>query len=68
MIYVSVFVHFVLFVGTFQSQDQIEEERERVNASILTLEEELESCRDQGEQWRTQLDATKQDLHNTTEE
>ncbi|KAI3358680.1 hypothetical protein L3Q82_015088 [Scortum barcoo] len=45
-----------------QSQDQIEEERERVNASILTLEEELESCRDQGEQWKTQLEATTQEL------
>uniref|UniRef100_A0A8C9YRG0 Cingulin b n=1 Tax=Sander lucioperca TaxID=283035 RepID=A0A8C9YRG0_SANLU len=45
-----------------QSQEQIEEERERVNTSMLTLEEELERCRDQGEQWKTQLDATAQEL------
>ncbi|XP_030268569.1 cingulin isoform X2 [Sparus aurata] len=51
-----------------QSQDQIEEERERVNASILTLGEELESCRDQGEQWKMQLDATAQELRDTTQE
>lgn len=55
-------------VATFQSQDQIEEERERVNASILTLGEELESCRDQGEQWKAQLDATAQELRDTTQE
>ncbi|XP_044028556.1 cingulin isoform X2 [Siniperca chuatsi] len=45
-----------------QSQEQIEEERERVNASMLFLEVELESCRDQGEQWKTQLEATTQEL------
>lgn len=38
-----------------QSQEQIEEERERVNASVSVLEEELESCKDQGERWRTEL-------------
>lgn len=57
-----------LCVAMFQSQEQIEEERERVNASILTLDEELTSCRDQGEQWKTQLEATTQELHNTTQE
>ncbi|KAM4550486.1 cingulin isoform 1-T8 [Fundulus diaphanus] len=51
-----------------QSQELIEEEREKVNASLLTLEEELESSRDQGEQWRTELEATMQELHNTREE
>lgn len=44
-----------------QSQDKIEEERERVNASIVAMEEELESCRDQGEQWRKQLESTSQE-------
>lgn len=39
-----------------QSQEQIEEERERVNASVSVLEEELESCKDQGERWRTELE------------
>ncbi|XP_053303181.1 cingulin isoform X1 [Pleuronectes platessa] len=51
-----------------QSQEQIEEERERVNASMLTLEDELESCREEGEEWKTQLEVTTQDLHNTREE
>ncbi|XP_061753439.1 cingulin isoform X3 [Nerophis ophidion] len=48
-----------------QSQEEIEEERERVNASLLTLEEELDSCRDQGEQWKSQLETTSQELHLT---
>ncbi|KAM7384437.1 hypothetical protein PAMA_011672 [Pampus argenteus] len=51
-----------------QSQEQIEKERERVNASMLILEEELDSSRDQGEQWKTQLEATAQDLESTREE
>ncbi|XP_068432308.1 cingulin isoform X2 [Clinocottus analis] len=51
-----------------QSQEQIEEERERVNASMLTLQEDLEGCRYQEEQWKTQLDVTAQELHNTREE
>ncbi|XP_053190952.1 cingulin [Scomber japonicus] len=51
-----------------QSQEQIEEERERVNASILTLEEALDSCRDQGEQWKMQLDETEKELGSTREE
>lgn len=51
------------FISFFicQSQDKIEEERERVNASIVALEEELESSRDQGEQWKTQLQSTSQE-------
>lgn len=55
-------------VVTCQSQDQIEEERERVNASIASLEEELENCRDQGEQWRMQLETTAEELQNTTQQ
>lgn len=51
-----------------QSQEQIEKERERVNASMLTLEEELKSYRNQGERWKTQLEASTQELHNTREE
>uniref|UniRef100_A0A3Q3R5Y1 Myosin tail domain-containing protein n=1 Tax=Monopterus albus TaxID=43700 RepID=A0A3Q3R5Y1_MONAL len=45
-----------------QSQEQIEKERERVNASMLTLEEELKSYRNQGERWKTQLEASTQEL------
>lgn len=55
-------------VVTCQSQDQIEEERERVNASIASLEEELENCRDQGKQWRMQLETTTEELQNTTQQ
>lgn len=50
-----------LYVANCQSQDQIEEERERVNASIVALEDELENCRDQEEQWKKQLEATTQE-------
>lgn len=55
-------------VFSCQSQNQIEEERERVNASIASLEEELESSRDRGERWRMQLDATAQELQKTAQE
>ncbi|KAF7670071.1 hypothetical protein LDENG_00056590 [Lucifuga dentata] len=51
-----------------QSQEEIEEERQRVNDSILTLEEELESSRSQGDQWKTELEATAQELLNTRQE
>uniref|UniRef100_A0A3Q4HGS5 Cingulin b n=1 Tax=Neolamprologus brichardi TaxID=32507 RepID=A0A3Q4HGS5_NEOBR len=51
-----------------QVDASIEEERERVNASVLTLEQELESWRDQGEQWKTELEATTQELQTTKEE
>ena len=57
-----------MFVAVFQSQEQIEEERERVNASMLTLEDELESCREEGEEWKTQLEVTTKELHHTREE
>ncbi|XP_061520307.1 cingulin isoform X2 [Phycodurus eques] len=45
-----------------QSQEQIEEERERVNASLVSLEEELDSCRDQGDHWKSQLHGTSHEL------
>uniref|UniRef100_A0A8C3A2E1 Cingulin b n=1 Tax=Cyclopterus lumpus TaxID=8103 RepID=A0A8C3A2E1_CYCLU len=51
-----------------QSQEQIEEERERVNTSMLTLQEDLEGCRDQEARWKTQLDVTAKELQNTKEE
>ncbi|XP_077446143.1 cingulin isoform X2 [Stigmatopora argus] len=50
-----------------QSQEQIEEERERVNASLVSLEEELDCCRDRGDQWKSQLDAASQDLRESQE-
>jgi hypothetical protein len=42
-----------------QSQEDIEEERQRVNASMVSLGDELDSCRDQGDTWKTQLEATQ---------
>ncbi|KAK6327252.1 cingulin isoform X2 [Coregonus clupeaformis] len=51
-----------------QSQQQIEEERQRVNDSMLCLEHDLESCRDQGGQWREQLETTTEELHSTKHE
>ncbi|KAF4080397.1 hypothetical protein AMELA_G00170170 [Ameiurus melas] len=44
-----------------QSQQEIEEERQKVNASILVLEEELDSYREQGEHWKEQMTAVKQE-------
>uniref|UniRef100_A0A8C0YSA9 Cingulin b n=1 Tax=Cyprinus carpio carpio TaxID=630221 RepID=A0A8C0YSA9_CYPCA len=38
-----------------QSQLEIEEERQKVNASILALEEELEGYKEQSDQWKKQL-------------
>lgn len=39
-----------------------------MNASIASLEEELESSRDCGERWRMQLDVTAQELQKTAQE
>ncbi|KAF6723508.1 Cingulin [Oryzias melastigma] len=47
--------------GDTPSQEQIEEERERVNASVSMLEEELESSKDQGERWRAELQAVTEE-------
>lgn len=44
------------------------EERERVNTTMLTLEEELESYRDERDQWKTEVDVTTQELNHTREE
>lgn len=61
-LYVCVTIQvFFFFVFLRQSQDKIEEERERVNATMLALEEELEGCRDQGEQWKMQLQSATQE-------
>ncbi|XP_053087413.1 cingulin isoform X1 [Pangasianodon hypophthalmus] len=44
-----------------QSQQEIEEERQKVNASILALEDELDSYREQGEHWKEQMTSVKQE-------
>ena len=55
-------------VCIYQSQGLIEEERRRVNASIVSLEEELDGCRDQGEQWKNLLEASTEELDSTKQE
>lgn len=44
-----------------QSQLEIEEERQKVNASILALEEELEGYKEQSDQWKKQLSYTNRE-------
>nr|AAI39881.1 Si:dkey-204a24.2 protein [Danio rerio] len=45
-----------------QSQLEIEEERQKVNASILAMEEELEGYKEQSEQWKKQFSSANQEL------
>ncbi|XP_056597787.1 cingulin isoform X2 [Triplophysa dalaica] len=45
-----------------QSQLEIEDEREKVNASILALEEELESYKDQSDHWKDKFTSANQEL------
>ncbi|XP_068071105.1 cingulin isoform X3 [Danio rerio] len=44
-----------------QSQLEIEEERQKVNASILAMEEELEGYKEQSEQWKKQFSSANQE-------
>lgn len=51
-----------LFIWPYpQSQLEIEEERQKVNASILALEEELEGYKEQSDQWKEQLSSAKRE-------
>lgn len=45
-----------------QSQLEIEEERQKVNASILALGEELESYKDQSDHWKEKFSSVNQEL------
>ncbi|TSO05443.1 Cingulin [Bagarius yarrelli] len=51
-----------------ESQQEIEEERQKVNVSILTLEEELDGYREQGEHWKQQMTSVKQELLQAQQE
>uniref|UniRef100_A0A671PUA0 Cingulin-like n=1 Tax=Sinocyclocheilus anshuiensis TaxID=1608454 RepID=A0A671PUA0_9TELE len=51
-----------------QSQLEIEEERQKVNASILALEEELEGYKEQSDQWKKQLSSTNRELLQAQQE
>ncbi|KAG7269167.1 hypothetical protein CRUP_005723, partial [Coryphaenoides rupestris] len=50
------------------SQEQIEAERQRVNASMVLLGDELEVCREQGHAWKSRLETTAQALRDTRHE
>ncbi|GAA6086204.1 cingulin isoform X2, partial [Tachysurus ichikawai] len=43
------------------SQQEIEEERQKVNASIVALEEELDGYREQSEHWKEQMTSIQQE-------
>ncbi|KAI1901497.1 hypothetical protein AGOR_G00035040 [Albula goreensis] len=51
-----------------QSQQGIESERLRVNASMRSLQQQLEGCREEGGRWKQQLDTAKEELSSTKEE
>ncbi|XP_038850978.1 cingulin-like isoform X2 [Salvelinus namaycush] len=51
-----------------QSQAGIESERLRVNASVRTLQQQLEDCRDESGHWMTQFHSTRDELRTTKQE
>ncbi|XP_062867283.1 cingulin isoform X2 [Trichomycterus rosablanca] len=51
-----------------QSQLEIEDERQKVNATILVLEEELDSYKEQSEHWSEQMTSVKQELLQAQQE
>uniref|UniRef100_A0A8C7FKL7 Cingulin n=1 Tax=Oncorhynchus kisutch TaxID=8019 RepID=A0A8C7FKL7_ONCKI len=51
-----------------QSQAGIESERLRVNASVRTLQQQLEDCRDESGHWMTQFHNTRDELRTTKQE
>ncbi|KAM4601134.1 cingulin isoform 1-T1 [Polymixia lowei] len=51
-----------------QSQAGIEAERLRVNASVRSLQQQLEDCRDESSHWMEQFHATRDELRTTKQE
>ncbi|KAL4636136.1 cingulin [Arapaima gigas] len=51
-----------------QSQIGIEAERQRVNATVRSLQQQLEECREEGGHWREQFQTTRDELRNTKQE
>ncbi|XP_031643308.1 cingulin isoform X2 [Oncorhynchus kisutch] len=51
-----------------QSQAGIESERLRVNASVRTLQQQLEDCRDESGHWMAQFHNTRDELRTTKQE
>lgn len=52
----------------FQSQAGIEAERLRVNASVRSLQQQLEDCRDESGHWMEQFHATRDELRSAKQE
>lgn len=51
-----------------QSHEGIEAERLRVNASVRTLQQQLEDCRDESSHWMEQFHNTRDELRTTKQE
>uniref|UniRef100_A0A667YU73 Cingulin n=1 Tax=Myripristis murdjan TaxID=586833 RepID=A0A667YU73_9TELE len=51
-----------------QSQAGIEAERLRVNASVRSLQQQLEDCRDESSHWMEQFHTTRDELRTTKQE
>ncbi|XP_041961821.1 cingulin [Alosa sapidissima] len=51
-----------------QSQAGIEAERQRVNSSVRSLQQQLEESREEGEHWRTQFQSSRDELRSTKQE
>lgn len=52
----------------FQSQAGIEAERLRVNASVRSLQQQLEDCRDESSHWMEQFHTARDELRSTKQE
>lgn len=52
----------------FQSQAGIEAERQRVNSSVRSLQQQLEDCRDESSHWMEQFHNTRDELRKTKQE
>ncbi|XP_062395093.1 cingulin [Sardina pilchardus] len=51
-----------------QSQAGIEAERQRVNSSVRSLQQQLEESREEGEHWRGQFQSSRDELRSTKQE
>ncbi|XP_069552049.1 cingulin isoform X2 [Brachyistius frenatus] len=51
-----------------ESHAGIEAERQRVNASVRSLQQQLEDCRDESSHWMEQFHGTRDDLRTTKQE
>lgn len=51
-----------------KSHAGIEAERLRVNASVRSLQQQLEDCRDESNHWMEQFHATRDELRSTKQE